>query len=643
MEVARKLEAGSRPEQAATGGLRLGRRRCRLAGFCQLLLLATQLLPLIQQQVAAWRPLEPILPRLMMANEPPSPQVGFMLPPASLVAPQQVFAGPGSGPQPRQAERFEPLVWPHDEFASSTNNLSLADIQRTSYVIDRKRFVEAVPTRCFASTLLEDPEAVEPSFVIIRPRSEIRLNATAPLEAIQAAGFEASKPTVILVHGFTQSYPSTDWLRKTRSLFELNVALERQNLVFMDWGVASHGSYSQVAAMVSGMGSFLANFLMKLIDLGANRLSFHIIGHSLGAHLAGFAGKRIRPRIGRITALDPAGPCFGKLFSNSPNDRLGPNDAYEVDVYHYDDDFLGLAGQVGQFDVYVNGGSSQPGAKDNVNTMLEALVTMLFRRNRVLSESHTRSTEVSTAQLSLSGCQQVAFECRDWPAFLSGECGRCDESNSQCFFMGFNYQYQHSSDLFPSSHYPTGPAGPQDLRTSHPGRRFYIATKAQDYFCLQHHQLLVKFEPQPELAQAAKRNRWRLFVELVNERDERRNVTISNQLTQNIFSHLLLSESRPLRFTAAVLQVRAADNSPVLLRPSLAGPASKGPPRPGSAPSHFQLSSIEINFMSNVSPRARRALSSRLCPSGWLGPAENAVADSLPADDWLALVECEPR
>lgn len=77
--------------------------------------------------------------------------------------------------------------------------------------------------------------------------------------------------------------------------------------------------------------------------------------------MAGFAGKRIKPPIGRITALDPAGPCFGKFFTNPYNLRLNPDDAYLVDVFHYDDSFLGLAGQHGQFDVYVNGGSSQPG------------------------------------------------------------------------------------------------------------------------------------------------------------------------------------------------------------------------------------------------------------------------------------------
>lgn len=551
--------------------------------------------------------------------------------PMGSLMPRQILVPGSVGGAVGQGQ--EQIILPYETFARNFSTSSSSSREPTSpssspppsYIIDNKRFVEAFPTRCLASTILENPSAVEPSFIIVRPNSEIRLNATIPTEFIRLAGFEAQKPTTIIIHGFTQSYPSTGWLRKVRALYEIHSLVPKHNLIIMDWGKASQGSYAQVAAMVSGMGSFLANFIMKLLDLGTDRMSIHIIGHSLGAHLAGFAGKRIRPRLGRITALDPAGPCFGKIFTNSAQDRLSPDDAYEVDVYHYDDDFLGLPGQHGQFDVYVNGGSSQPGCSDNVNSMFQALLTMIFRRNRVLSESHTRSTEVSTMRLSQTGCQQVAYECRNYLAFKMGECGFCDDSNSQCFLMGFNFQYA-DMDTIP-------------LRTSFPGKKMYISTGSNELYCLNHYQVLVKLvlplttsssghqQKQPrQPTQSA--NKWRLKLELYGDLGKRVDLNNLNQIAPNIYSYLLLTENQPVRFKAAKFQIQSLETGHLI---------------------GLEVANIEVNFMSHVNSNVRRAMSSRLCPLNNLahpldGTASNVNSinvDSPQSDKaWLHFDEC---
>ena len=64
---------------------------------------------------------------------------------------------------------------------------------------------------------------------------------------------------------------------------------------------------------------------------------FHIVGHSLGAHIGGYAGEKLislnQGKLGRITALDPAQP----LFQDMPEFvRLDPGDADFVDVIHTD-------------------------------------------------------------------------------------------------------------------------------------------------------------------------------------------------------------------------------------------------------------------------------------------------------------------
>ncbi|KTG38983.1 hypothetical protein cypCar_00028764, partial [Cyprinus carpio] len=75
----------------------------------------------------------------------------------------------------------------------------------------------------------------------------------------------------------------------------------------------------------------------KLQVNGANLSSIHLIGVSLGAHISGFTGANFNGRIGRITALDPAGPEFN---GQPPSKRLDPSDAQFVEALHTDMDVL---------------------------------------------------------------------------------------------------------------------------------------------------------------------------------------------------------------------------------------------------------------------------------------------------------------
>lgn len=73
-----------------------------------------------------------------------------------------------------------------------------------------------------------------------------------------------------------------------------------------------------------------------------NPKDVHIIGHSLGAHTAGYAGERI-DKLGRITGLDPAEPYFQGMPEQV---RLDPNDADLVDVIHTDGSSIFLLGSL---------------------------------------------------------------------------------------------------------------------------------------------------------------------------------------------------------------------------------------------------------------------------------------------------------
>lgn len=84
--------------------------------------------------------------------------------------------------------------------------------------------------------------------------------------------------------------------------------------------------------------------------------SIHIVGHSLGAHIAGVAARtyteRTGEKIGRITGLDPAQPCFNKGGSLK---GVSTGDASYVDIIHTNPGFLGLTESIGDTDFFPNG------------------------------------------------------------------------------------------------------------------------------------------------------------------------------------------------------------------------------------------------------------------------------------------------
>ena len=84
------------------------------------------------------------------------------------------------------------------------------------------------------------------------------------------------------------------------------------------------------------VGKHVGKLFSELIrEKGLDPKKIHIVGHSLGSHVAAHIGRQIQEsglgKVGRITALDPAKPWFDG--SNRPQ-RIGKNDADFVDVIH---------------------------------------------------------------------------------------------------------------------------------------------------------------------------------------------------------------------------------------------------------------------------------------------------------------------
>lgn len=139
------------------------------------------------------------------------------------------------------------------------------------------------------------------------------------------------------------------------------------NIFTVNWEeIAKNNYYFSSAEQTKYVGGAIAEMIDELVFRGCDLSRIHIIGHSLGAHTAGFAGKLISSgKVGRITGLDPARLGFQLYLDPNGKRRLNKSDADFVDVIHTDIGLVGYVAPIGHADFYPNRGSPpQPGCED---------------------------------------------------------------------------------------------------------------------------------------------------------------------------------------------------------------------------------------------------------------------------------------
>nr|KAG5709790.1 hypothetical protein BaRGS_032614 [Batillaria attramentaria] len=219
------------------------------------------------------------------------------------------------------------------------------------------------------------------------------------------------------------------------------------NVILVEWKDGAATLYGQATANTRIVGAQIAQlieYLQSTTETTAGDM--HIIGHSLGAHVAGYAGERT-PGLARITGLDPAEPYFQNTDKVV---RLDPTDALFVDVIHTDvssfysvDIGLGMSQPCGHVDYYPNGGYQQPGCSSGgLTSVFEGLIT-----GDVLEKAgcnHQRSVLFFTDSINAGQCPYRGYQCDSEDDFDSGKCLPC--TGSGCGRMGF-----HADDVKPAA------------------------------------------------------------------------------------------------------------------------------------------------------------------------------------------------
>ncbi|KAJ9590786.1 hypothetical protein L9F63_016172 [Diploptera punctata] len=230
-------------------------------------------------------------------------------------------------------------------------------------------------------------------------------------ELLKESSFNSSNPTKILIHGYEGSITSPV-ITKSTAAFLNN---DDYNVIGVDWSKLSQTPYYNIAVnSTKPVGKYVAKLVDFLIAKGGAHLSdIHIIGHSLGAHVSGFAGAAVSTgKIGRVTGLDAAAPLFDNVTSEN---RLNKYDANLVDAIHTDVKFLGLEIPVGHLDFYPDGGDNQPDCKHSLSVFCNHAIAVEYFVNSITNKTEYPAVECSTLNDAVEG------DCHGGDSAIMGE------------------------------------------------------------------------------------------------------------------------------------------------------------------------------------------------------------------------------
>lgn len=212
--------------------------------------------------------------------------------------------------------------------------------------------------------------------------------------------FNPANPTRVTIHGWGGSTNGRVNRVVRAALFQVG----NFNVITVDWSAgADSNNYLTARNRVGPTGHVVGALLEMLHDnTGADLRHMQTIGHSLGGHVAGFAGKYLQGRLGSVMSLDPAGPLFN---INNPDGRTDATDALYVETVLTNAGLLGFDEPIGHSTFYPNWGRRQPGCGLDVGGTC----------------AHSRSHELYAESIT----SQVGFwarRCRDYQDILNENC-----------------------------------------------------------------------------------------------------------------------------------------------------------------------------------------------------------------------------
>ncbi|XP_036966491.1 phospholipase A1 member A isoform X1 [Acanthopagrus latus] len=279
----------------------------------------------------------------------------------------------------------------------------------------------------------------------------------------QPSYLNTSLPTKVIIHGYRAIGSKPSWVKQ---LARALLRVQDVNVLVVDWVYGASFAYNLVVENYKEVAVQISVLINQLQKHGCKLESFHFIGISLGAHVAGFVGTLFEGKIGRITGLDPAGPMFKGADTY---DRLDPSDAQFVDAIHTDSDYFGISIPVGHVDFFLNGGKDQTGCARS----RFASILIYFPVYGYVICDHMRALHVYMSALN-GTCPLVGIPCFSYEDFLKGQCVNCDVFKGRCPTIGLSENCGISMSPLPKE------------------QKLFLLTSSSPPFCAHH--ILLKLE-----------------------------------------------------------------------------------------------------------------------------------------------------
>ncbi|KAK7501512.1 hypothetical protein BaRGS_00007316 [Batillaria attramentaria] len=354
------------------------------------------------------------------------------------------------------------------------------------------------------SLLPQSPQTINPKFTLYTREDATRgrLLHAGDVTSLNSSTFNPNRPTKFVVHGFIDNGVLATWMKEMKDEF---LRQGDYNVVLVDWGHGSLALYGQATANTRVVGAMIAQLINFMKDTtGARPEDMHVLGHSLGSHVAGYAGERVR-YLGRITGLDPAEPYFQNTDKAV---RLDPTDALFVDVIHSDGASfystklgLGMSQACGHVDYYPNGGHDQPGCeKGPVQHLAE---NGLYEGTReFVACNHMRSYHLFIDSIN-SHCPFEGYRCSSEDEFNAGNCMPC--SGEGCGYMGM-----HADRVKPANRRSTN--------------KYFLKTGDHSHYCRYHYKVAVTFAHPT----GSKQERGKVYLQLTGTSGQTQQISVND-------------------------------------------------------------------------------------------------------------------